>query len=170
MEAINRSQDVEISYHSLYSDEISKREIAPLAIYEEDGNSYLRAFCRSAKALRVFRIDRILTLSKSIRDPNGSVAPQDFMSIDGVRKDKISYTIRIKRLTRDVIERFNVAQLLQENAKTEEITVELSSFSGEWIQRAVLATGSDVELLSPPELRKEIADRALLLLDRYAQK
>jgi proteasome accessory factor C len=73
-------------------------------------------------------------------------------------------------LTRDVIERFNVAQLLQENGYTEEITVELSSFSGEWIQRAVLATGSDVELLSPPELRKEIADRALLLLDRYAQK
>jgi proteasome accessory factor C len=170
MEAINASQNVEISYHSLYSDEISKREIAPLAIYEEDGNSYLRAFCRSAKALRVFRIDRILTLSKSIRDPNGSVAPQDFMIMDGVGKNKISYTIRIKRLTRDVIERFNVAQLLQEKDNTDEITVELSSFSGEWIQRAVLATGSDVELLSPPELRGEIADRALLLLDRYAQK
>lgn len=170
IEAINSSQDVEISYHSLYSDEISERKVTPLAIFEEDGNSYLRAFCRNAEALRVFRIDRILTLSKSSRDPNGSVAPKDFISADGIGKDKISYTIRIKRLTRDVIERFDLAQLLQENAKPEEITVELSSFSGDWIQRAVLATGSDVELLSPPELRKEIADRALNLSDRYARK
>jgi predicted DNA-binding transcriptional regulator YafY len=58
--------------------------------------------------------------------------------------------------------------LFGENPKSQELTVELSSFSREWIQRAVLATGSDVELLSPPELRKEIADRAQLLSERYA--
>jgi proteasome accessory factor C len=170
MQAVNVSQDVEITYHSLYSDEISERTITPQAIYEEDGNSYLRAFCRSAKALRVFRIDRIVSLSESDGQPDGIEDSKDLVKADGFESEKIAYTIKIKRLTRDVIERFNLGQILQDNSKTKETTVELSSFSREWIQRAVLATGSDIELLSPPELREEVAGRARLLMDRYAQK
>ena len=164
LQAINVSQDVEITYHSLYSDEISVRKISPLAIFEEVGNSYLRAFCRSAKALRVVRIDRIVSLSES----DSVEVSEDLVKADGFEGEKIAYSIKIKRLTRDVIERFNLGQISQDNSKTKEITVELSSFSGEWIKRAVLATGSDIELLSPPELRKEVADRARLLMDRYA--
>ena len=164
LQAINVSQDVEITYHSLYSDEISVRKISPLAIFEEVGNSYLRAFCRSAKALRVFRIDRIVSLSEL----DSVEVFEDLVKADGFESEKIAYSIKIKRLTRDVIERFNLGQISQDNSKTKEITVELSSFSGEWIKRAVLATGSDIELLSPPELRKEVADRARLQMDRYA--
>jgi len=170
MQAVNVSQDVKITYHSLYSDEISERTIAPQAIYEEDGNSYLRAFCKSAKALRVFRIDRIVSLSESDGEPESVEVSEDLVESDDFESEKITYTIKIKRLTRDVIERFNLGQILQDNSKTKETTVELSSFSREWIQRAVLATGSDIELLFPPELRKEVADRARLLMDRYAQK
>jgi proteasome accessory factor C len=164
LQAINVSQDVEITYHSLYSDEISVRKISPLAIFEEIGNSYLRAYCTSAKASRVFRLDRIVSLSES----DSVEVSQDLVKADGFESEKIAYSIKIKRLTRDVIERFNLGQISQDNSKTKEITVELSSFSGEWIKRAVLATGSDIELLSPPELRKEVADRARLLMDRYA--
>jgi proteasome accessory factor C len=164
LQAINVSQDVEITYHSLYSDEISVRKISPLAIFEEIGNSYLRAYCTSAKASRVFRLDRIVSLSES----DSVEVSEDLVKADGFESEKIAYSIKIKRLTRDVIERFNLGQISQDNSKTKEITVELSSFSGEWIKRAVLATGSDIELLSPPELRKEVADRARLLMDRYA--
>jgi predicted DNA-binding transcriptional regulator YafY len=60
-----------------------------------------------------------------------------------------------------------LGQILQDNPEIHDLTVELSSFSGEWIKRAVLATGSDIELLSPPELREEVADRARLLKIRY---
>jgi proteasome accessory factor C len=167
MQAINLFRDVEITYHSLYSDEISVRKISPLAIFDEDGNSYLRAFCRTAKALRVFRIDRIVSSSEPDGEPDSVETLEDFVETDGFESEKIAYTIKIKRLTRDVIERFNLGQILQDNSKTKEMTVKLSSFSGEWIQRAVLATGSDIELLSPPELREEIAGRARLLRDRY---
>lgn len=168
LDAINASKDVEIRYHSLYSDEISVRKIAPLAVIEEDENSYLRAYCRNAKALRVFRVDRILSLSELDVEPNGADTSMDLIDTDGIESEKIPYTIKIKQPTRDLVERFNLDHLFGENPRSQELTVELSSFSREWIQRAVLATGSDVELLSPPELRKEIADRAQLLLERYA--
>ena len=167
LQAINVSQDVEITYHSLYSDEISVRKISPLAIFEETGNSYLRAYCTSAKASRVFRLDRIVSLSESDGEPDGIADSKDLVKAAGIENEKIAYTIKIKRPTRDVIERFNLGQILQDNPEIHDLTVELSSFSGEWIQRAVLATGSDVELLSPPELREEVADRARLLKIRY---
>jgi proteasome accessory factor C len=167
MRAINISRDVEITYHSLYSDEISVRKITPLATFEEDGNSYLRAYCTSAKASRVFRLDRIVSLSESDGEPDGIEDSKDLVKAAGIENEKIAYTIKIKRPTRDVIERFNLGQILQDNPEIHDLTVELSSFSGEWIQRAVLATGSDIELLSPPELREEVADRARLLKIRY---
>jgi proteasome accessory factor C len=167
MRAINISRDVEITYHSLYSDEISVRKISPLAIFEEDGNSYLRAYCTSAKASRVFRLDRIVSLAESDGESDGIEDSKDLVKAAGIENEKIAYTIKIKRPTRDVIERFNLGQILQDNREIHDLTVELSSFSGEWIQRAVLATGSDVELLSPPELREEVADRARLLKNRY---
>jgi proteasome accessory factor C len=111
-----------------------------------------------------------VSLSESDIEPENVEVSDDPVESDDFESEKIAYTIKIKRLTRDVIERFNLGQILQDNSKTKETTVELSSFSREWIQRAVLATGSDIELLSPPELRKEVADRARLLMDRYAQK
>jgi proteasome accessory factor C len=111
-----------------------------------------------------------VSLSESDGEPDGIEDSKDLVKADGFESEKIAYTIKIKRLTRDVIERFNLGQILQDNSKTKETTVELSSYSREWIQRAVLATGSDIELLSPPELREEVAGRARLLMDRYAQK
>lgn len=172
-DAIAASNDVEITYHSLYSDEITIRKISPLAIFEEDGNSYLRAFCRIAMALRVFRLDRILSLVRSDGDhvdPDAYRDQGNHGNIDDGESGKINYTIRIKRLTRDVIERFDLTQQLQNSSKTEEIILELSSFSDEWIRRAVLASGSDVELLAPSGIRQEVAIHAVLLLERYAQK
>ena len=167
MHAISVSRDVEITYHSLYSDEISNREILPLAIFEEEGNSYLRGFCRSAKALRVFRLDRIVALSELDGERDSVQNAEELITANGEESTKIQYTIKIRKLKRDVIERFNLGQMLTDNAKSHEITVELSSFSVEWIRRAVLATGADVELLAPPDLRKEVANRARLLMDRY---
>ena len=168
--AIKTARDVDITYHSLYTDEISERTISPQAIYVEDGNSYLRAYYKNAKASRIFRIDRILSLSLPKLDKESASTLENSIDTTDAKIVKISYTIRIKRLTRDVIEQFNLGPRLHEISQSDEITVQLSSFSSEWIQRAVFATGPNVELLSPLELRKEIANRALLLTDQYAQK
>lgn len=172
-EAIAASNDVEITYHSLYSDEITKRKISPVAIFEDDGNSYLRAFCRTAIASRVFRLDRILSLvdsDSSHVDTDASLDHVNDGSLDDGGSRKITYTIKIKRLTRDVIERFDLTQLLEDSSKNKEISVELSSYSEEWIRRAVLASGSDVELLAPSRIRHKVAAHALSLLERYTQK
>jgi hypothetical protein len=46
-------------------------------------------------------------------------------------------------------------------------TIELSSYSRQWIERSVMASGRAVSLISPLDIRAEVAQSAQLLLDRY---
>jgi predicted DNA-binding transcriptional regulator YafY len=44
---------------------------------------------------------------------------------------------------------------------------EFESFSQQWLERSILASGEGAELLSPPEIRKSISELAQSMLDRY---
>jgi proteasome accessory factor C len=167
LEAIKDSSRVEISYHSLYSDQISTRMITPLIAYEEKSQKYLRAFCFLAMDYRVFRIDRILTLRILDKlNPEDEENLEDINLSAGSGNDGFSYSIKVLNTSREVAERFAIESHLKQ-MKTPHTTVELSSFSKEWILRAVLATASDVELIGPLNIRKQIAKRAQSLLARY---
>lgn len=170
LEAIRSSSRVEISYHSLYSDRISIRSISPLLTYNEDGRDYLRAFCFLAMDYRIFRIDRIISLklldgllAQVQSDAQGISTPTDTES------KAISYRIKVVNASREAAERFDIDSHLRQMNEAQ-VTIDLSSFSKEWIQRAVLATASDVELIQPLEIRKEVAQRAKSLLLRYTEK
>ena len=170
LEAIKDSSRVEISYHSLYSDQISTRMITPLIAYEEKSQKYLRAFCFLTMDYRVFRIDRILTLRILDKlNPEDEENLEDINLSAGSGNDGFSYSIKVLNTSREVAERFAIESHLKQ-MKTPHTTVELSSFSKEWILRAVLATASDVELIEPLDIRKEIAKRAQSLLVRYTDK
>jgi proteasome accessory factor C len=43
----------------------------------------------------------------------------------------------------------------------------LTSYSQQWIERSVMATGDAVELSKPLNIRTSIAKKAQLILDRY---
>lgn len=170
LEAIRSSSRVEISYHSLYSDRISTRSISPLLTYNEDGRDYLRAFCFLAMDYRIFRIDRIISLklldglhAQVQSDAQGISTPTDTES------KAISYRIKVVNASREAAERFDIDSHLRQMNEAQ-VTLDLSSFSKGWIQRAVLATASDVELIQPLEIRKGVAQRAKSLLLRYTDK
>lgn len=152
-EAMRTRTGLEISYHSLYRDEVSSRIINPLEIMEVDGQRYLSSYCHTAGDFRQFRIDRI----KSAK-AHGVVdqVPQNV-------NQGSSYTCTIKVLVpnRDIAERFKRTDL------TVNTYFEFESFSQQWIERSVLASGNAVALQSPPEIRHSIAVMAQSMLDRY---
>ncbi len=49
----------EITYTALGSGKTTERTVEPWSVFSASGNWYLSAFCRSAQAERVFRVDRI---------------------------------------------------------------------------------------------------------------
>ena len=152
-DAIAHRSGLQISYHSLYKDEISSRVILPLEILDSQGYLYLHAYCFTALDFRHFRIDRVQSAhSVEVEKPSTALP---------VSPEKIGFSVKVVRPTRDVAERF-------EESNLEAGTVfKGSSFSQHWIARSVLASGGAVELLSPEEIRSELAKRAELILNRY---
>ncbi len=58
-EAIVAGRVVELTYTSLGKGETSVRQVEPWSVFSALGNWYLSAYCRSSRAERVFRLDRI---------------------------------------------------------------------------------------------------------------
>ncbi len=59
---ITNYQCVEIEYFSTESQQHSKRNIEPFALYNTNENWVLVAFCRLRSAFRAFRLDRIISI------------------------------------------------------------------------------------------------------------
>ena len=152
-DAIAHRSGLKIAYHSLYKDEISTRVVLPLEILENQGYLYLHAYCSTAKDFRHFRIDRVQSAETAeVEQPSTTSAENP---------EKLRFQVRVMRPTRDVAERFAESHL---DAGT---VFKGSSFSQQWISRSVFASAGAVELLSPVDIRSEIARRAESILNRY---
>ena len=154
-QAVQANTGLEIRYHSLYKDQISQRSVMPIDLYETNGHQYMRAYCFTANDYREFRVDRIESAT--------TAAVPAHISAKGVNQEKITFEITAKSHSRDVAERFAIIDMALETA------IELSSYSRQWIERSVLASGAAVTLNSPLEIRADLAKKAQLMLNRYKE-
>jgi proteasome accessory factor C len=153
LEAIKSRSGLEIVYHSLYRDETSTRIILPIEIIESDGQRYLSSYCHTSSDFRQFRIDRIQSAKLE-------KVPREIPKTSSQASGHTS-TIKVLTPTREIAERFKQRELF----KNSEFACE--SYSLQWLERSIMASGSSVCLLTPPEIRKSISTMAQLMLDRY---
>ena len=154
-QAITTKSGLEISYHSMYRDLLTERTVMPIELYEKDNHQYLRAYCFTALDYREFRVDRV----KSVKPTN---VPDTFES-NKQAPGKIDFSITTKDPSRDVVERFGITDTVTGSQ------LDLSSYSRQWIERSVMASGAAVVLNSPSEIRDEVAKRAPRRLNRYKE-
>jgi len=152
-DALKSRMSLEITYHSLYRDELSTRIILPIEIVETDGQLYLSSYCYTASDFREFRIDRI----------QGASLRAGLQEIPKNSAQQSSYTCTIEVLTptRAIAERFKQSELQMNTA------FDFETYSFKWIERSIMASGRAVCLQSPPDVRKSIAVMAQTMLDRY---
>ena len=154
-QAIQSNGGLEIRYHSLYKDQISERSVMPIDLYDSNGQQYMRAFCFTANDYREFRVDRI-------ESATAAAVPAQ-LSAEVVNQEKIAFQITAQTHSRDAAERFAISDMPLETA------IELSSYSRQWIERSVMASGAAVILNSPLEIRAELVKKAQLVLNRYKE-
>jgi proteasome accessory factor C len=152
-QAMGSRSGLKISYHSLYRDEVSTRVILPIELIEKDGQRYLSSYCYSASDFRQFRIDRIQAAQVETVPEQLAQTP--------IQNSGITSVIQVLIKTREISERFKQSEL---RVNTQ---FEFQSFSRQWIERSILASGNAVALQSPPEIRKSISQVAQSILDRY---
>jgi proteasome accessory factor C len=125
----------------------------PIELYEKDNHQYMRAYCFTALDYREFRIDRV-------KNVKATMVPDTFESTNQ-SPGKISFSITPIIPSRDVVERFGIVDIVIGSS------MDLSSYSRQWIERSVMASGGAVHLNSPSDIRAEVAKKARLMLDRY---
>jgi proteasome accessory factor C len=152
-EALKSRTGLEIQYHSLYRDELGTRTILPIEIIERDGQSYLSSYCYTASDFRQFRTDRI-------QGATVQVVPKTVPK-SSVQQSKYSCRIKVFLPTREIAERFKQSELPINSE------FDFETYSVQWIERSIMASGSATGLQSPPEVRKSIAVLAQSMLDRY---
>ena len=151
--ALKSRMGLEISYHSLYRDELSTRSIFPIEIVKIDSHLYLSSYCHTASDFRQFRIDRIQTATVQ--------AVQQEIPKSPIQQSSHTCTVKVLTPTREIAERFKQSEL---HVNTE---FNCETYSTQWIERSIMASGRAVCLQSPPDIRKSIAVMAQTMLDRY---
>ena len=151
--ALNSRMGLEITYHALYRDEVSTRVIFPIEMVESEGHLYLSSYCYSAMDFREFRIDRIQGARIQ--------AVQQEIPKSTIQQSSYTATIKVLTPTRAIAERFKQSEL------TVNTQFDFQTYSLQWMERSIMASGGAVCLQSPPEVRKSIAAMAQTMLDRY---
>lgn len=140
LNAISRNEVIEIAYISIDRDQISNRQVLPLGLYVDRGQTYLKTFCLLSNADRTFRLDRIID-AKIIGKSDTTHISEGASNYSG------STLVEIKRNRRFVLEYFK--------SKNEEI----SFYSHEWFVKSVLAMAGAVKVKADA-IKAEIARRA----------
>jgi len=132
------------------------------------GFAYLEAWCRRAEAVRMFRADRIdscTELDEPANPPPEAVPSEVRTSIFTPSPDLPLVTLRIGRWARWITEYYPCERVVEESPDHWLVTLRASDLA--WARRLVLGLGSEVTVVSPPELVEAVRTEARAALDAY---
>jgi proteasome accessory factor C len=155
---------VEISYTALASGATTERAIEPWTVFTTLGNWYVRAYCRLARAERVFRIDRIREVRPTGErfDPPRQAPKAEIGYTPG--EEDVRATIRLADQARWVAGYYPV-EVVSDDASG--LTVRFSASDPRVVARLLLRLGSRAELLDGAEVAAARAELRSRILRRY---
>jgi predicted DNA-binding transcriptional regulator YafY len=181
-QAAVESRRIRLRYYTLATDTITERTVEPYVVYFDPDGATLKLIgydYRRGKILP-FAIDHI----RSLRETGEKFErPADFNlarylsanCFNGIHGAPITVRLRAHGVTARVFaERtFHESQRIIERTprttqQAETTTIEMRVASGRGLVRFILGWGPEVEVLAPPDLRREIAQAYRNALARYA--
>ncbi len=161
MTAAREHRCIEIEYHSLHRSTGTRRVVEPHNVFSQNGEWYLRGYCRLAEADRTFRLDRVLALEETGETFEGDA--QGTTAVFAPDDDDLRVTLELSPDAAWVAEAFPV-ESVKETKRA--ITVTLAVSSTVWLERLLLQLGPSARLkdstpVLPDSLRSDAAARVL---------
>ena len=164
--AADRGRQVRLSYYVSRRDEQSERVVDPRGVVSADGHLYLDAWCHSAEAPRLFRLDRI-DRAEVLDDPieTPQAGPRDLG--DGIfsqSSDVTPVTLLLEPEARWMMSYYPVEQI--QELEQDRTQVVLLVADERWLTRLMLRLAPHATVISPPEYADAFmaaAQRALSL-------
>ena len=164
--AINQRRQIEIDYYSQGRDAMTSRAVDPARLLSHDGAWYLFGWCHRADAERVFRVERIRTLT--VTDSAAEVdLPHDASPALKVDTVDCAATIRLTPQAAWAADYYPVRQRTDHPDGTVDAVFAVASES--WLARLLVQLGPQGEMIDShedidPDLRAATAAR---MLERY---
>ena len=163
LRALKERKNLEIEYHSLIRDQITTRSVTPLELGEDKGIEVLLAYCSTATGFRTFRLDNV----KKAKLLDGS----DFLAESKNGGEEIFRAkCRVDSRLRTTFERFRLEADMAASSGLSSgkgITVEVTSFSQDWLVRNFMSTLANTEITEPAALAKSVGAKARATLELY---
>jgi proteasome accessory factor C len=161
-------RQVRITYHVPSRDEQSERTVDPRGVVTAHGFAYLDAWCHSAEAPRLFRLDRIHEAEVlDVPIETAPEAPRDLA--DGLfarSVDTTTVTLVLEPEARWVVEYYPVESVRpQPDGRLE---VDLLVADERWLQRLLLRLAPHARVVSPPEFTESFHAAARDALRLYS--
>lgn len=165
--AILHCQSMKIRYAGSRED-ISSRIIYPLKLLYKARSWYLKAYCTSKQDFRTFKLTRILDFEMM----SDSFSPSSLPSSEYHKENKnpeqahtISIILRFSQeMAYRVYDEFDRDQVSQQDNGDLIVTTQLPEDN--WLIAFLLSFGTAVEVLSPDDLRLQLAEHGKLIFEK----
>jgi proteasome accessory factor C len=169
-QALTSGRQLRISYFVPSRDEESERVVDPRGLVTHAGSDYLDAYCHSAEAPRLFRLDRIheaTVLDTPIAtEPTG---PRDLAAgLFAPGEDLTVATLRLGPAARWVTEYYPALDVRPGEDGTLEVDLQVAD--PRWLTRLVLRLAPDATVVAPREIAADVARAARQALGHYGAR
>ncbi len=167
-EAIGSGRAMHLTYYAAGRDASTERDVDPMRLLFVEGRSYLEAWCRSAEAVRLFRLDRIddVRLLDEPSQPPTDAAPRD---LDGglfqPAPEDPAVTLRLGPGQAWVADYYPVEDSQRQDDGGLIIILRVTDTA--WIRKLTLGGGADVTVVAPSALAAEVRAEARSALAAY---
>ena len=159
--ALEDNRLLHLRYGGAAGDIVTDRDVEPLRMESTDGRTYLEGFCRSAGAVRTFRIDRIVeanvgAIIASTAAPSGEVsAPSHTFSALIILQPQVRWALDVH------------AMRVEKEHPDGSATASIAAHDGAWLVRLVMSLRGYAELIEPPDLRNRVKIESAAALAAY---
>ena len=168
--AIASQKKIKITYYSNYTEETNQREVEPLGLVHYSGRWHLIAYCLLREDFRDFRTDRIKQLVITIdsfdrnRHPNFMEFVHGMVGGTDAKEAEIRFSKKAARFTQD--QRYYYG-FLEETKHEDYIDMKFITPSYAYLGKWLLMYGSEVSVISPPQLQGLVATFSKELFDHH---
>jgi proteasome accessory factor C len=166
--ALTAGKRVHLRHYVAKRDEATERDVDPMRLLVVDGRTYLEGWCRRAEGVRLFRLDRMLSVD--VLDVPAEV-PETAEPVDvdsGLFTASPSDVLAELELGPD-------ARWVAEDYPCETVTelgdgrlrIGLRTPDTTWLRRLALRLGEDARVVSPVGLAEEVRSAAAAALAQY---
>jgi predicted DNA-binding transcriptional regulator YafY len=168
--AISGHRRLHLRYYVPARDEATERDVDPIRVLVVEGRPYLEAWCLRAEGMRLFRLDRMLSLE--VLD-TASAPPAEAVGVDideGLFRpspDDIQVEIELSAAGRWVAEYYPCETVT--DLPDGRLRIVLRTPDTGLVRRLALRLGEDGRVVSPPGLVADIREAATAALANYVR-